>query len=112
HEQLEKQLAEKGRVRALIVKGRQQGMSTYAAGRLVWKATMNEAVRAFTVASEGKNTSNLFQMSKRFYNYLPEPVKPTLGASNGYEVTFPGLESGIRVSSAGSDEVGRGLTIT
>lgn len=112
HERIEDQLARKGRVRALIVKGRQQGMSTYVEGRLIWKATMNQAIRAFVVASDSTSTNNLFQMSKRYYNYLPDALKPALGTCNGYEMNFPGLESGIRISSAGSDEVGRGLTIT
>lgn len=112
HDHLEDQMARKGRIRALVVKGRQQGMSTYAEGRLIWKVTMNQAIRAFVVASESKNTSNLFQMSKRYYNYLPDALKPALGACNGYEMQFPGLESGIRIASAGSEEVGRGLTIT
>lgn len=112
HDCIERQLEEEGRVRALIVKGRQQGISTYVEGRYLWKATMNQAIRAFVVANKGENTKGLFTMSKRFYNNLPKALQPELGACNGYEMNFPNLESGFRVSSAGSEEVGRGLTIT
>lgn len=112
HEKLEEQLDKKGRVRALIVKGRQQGLSTYAEGRFTWKMTMNQGIRAFTVASESKNTKNLFEMSKTFYNFLPQAIKPALGACNGYEMVFPKLQSSIRAATAGGDEVGRGLTIS
>lgn len=112
HEKLEAQLAAKGRVRALIVKGRQQGLSTYSEGRFIWKTTMNQAIRAFVVASESKNTKNLFEMSKTFYNQLPPAIRPALGACNGYEMVFPKLMSSIRAATAGGEEVGRGLTIS
>lgn len=112
HDCIEKQLAETGRVRTIIVKGRQQGISTYVEGRFMWKMTLNQSVRAFTVANKSNNTEGLFKMAKLFYDKLPTDYKPALGTCNGYEMNFPGLLSGIRISSAGSDEVGRGLTIT
>ena len=37
-ELLDKQLKETGRVRAIILKARQQGISTYCAGRVFWKS--------------------------------------------------------------------------
>ncbi len=37
HARLETQLRETGKVRALILKGRQQGASTYIAARFYWK---------------------------------------------------------------------------
>ena len=36
HKAIEKQIKEKGRVRALVLKARQQGISTYTAGRVFW----------------------------------------------------------------------------
>ena len=39
HEAVEKQLHERGFVRAIVVKGRQQGCSTYIQGRMFWKTT-------------------------------------------------------------------------
>ena len=36
-ELLEKQLEDTGKVRAIILKARQQGISTYCAGRVFWK---------------------------------------------------------------------------
>ena len=37
HQQIEAQRAKLGRVRALILKGRQQGCSTYVEGRFYWR---------------------------------------------------------------------------
>ena len=39
HEQVEKQRMSTGKVRVLVLKGRQQGCSTYVSGRFYWKAT-------------------------------------------------------------------------
>src|SRR4051794_8262393 len=47
HEQLEAQRAATGRVRALILKGRQQGCSTYVGGRFFHRATHERGVRVF-----------------------------------------------------------------
>ncbi|MBS7349379.1 MAG: hypothetical protein KIG95_04350 [Comamonas sp.] len=41
HERLEEQLANTGKVRALILKGRQQGISTYTAARFYHRCTMH-----------------------------------------------------------------------
>jgi hypothetical protein len=38
NEALEKQLKETGRVRAIILKARQMGLSTYTTGRVFWKS--------------------------------------------------------------------------
>ena len=41
----EKQMLEKGRVRIMVLKGRQQGISTYIEGRFYWKTTHRKGVR-------------------------------------------------------------------
>src|SRR5690348_318744 len=47
HERLEEQKARTGRVRALILKGRQQGCSTYVGGRFYHRATHCRGLRVF-----------------------------------------------------------------
>ena len=39
HEIAERQLRERGKVRIMVLKGRQQGMSTYIEARFYWKVT-------------------------------------------------------------------------
>src|SRR4051812_18856164 len=58
HRRLEAQLAEKGRVRALILKGRQQGASTYIQARYFHKTSMRFGLKAFILAHEDKATQN------------------------------------------------------
>lgn len=110
HEKLEQQLAETGRVRAVILKGRQQGASTLIEGRFVWKVTHSKGVRAYILTHEDDATQNLFSMAKRFIDHLPTFVKPSTGASNAKEVRFDKLDSGYQVGTAGNKSVGRSQT--
>ena len=47
HSRLQQQLCSTGKVRALILKGRQQGCSTYVGARFYWKVTHNFGHQAF-----------------------------------------------------------------
>lgn len=111
HEQIEKQRKETGKVRALILKGRQQGASTYVEGRFINKTTHNKGVRAFILTHDGESTDALFEMTKRYYEYLPDFVKPVIEKSNAKELKFSALDSGYKIGTAGNAEVGRGQTI-
>jgi len=59
HEIAEKQMAETGRVRIIVLKGRQQGMSTYIEGRFYWKVTHKYGIRAYILTHESDATANL-----------------------------------------------------
>ncbi len=111
HERLEVQLAETGRVRALILKARQPGCSTYVEGRYYWKVTQRRGVRAFILTHKQDATDNLFGMVERFHLNCPAPVRPQTGKSNAKELAFPLLDSGYKVGTAGTEGVGRSDTI-
>lgn len=108
HERLEMQLKELGYIRALILKGRQQGCSTYVAARFYHRTSMNEGTNAFIVAHEDKATSNLFKMVKRYHDH--NPLAPSIKASNAQELVFGQLDSGYKLATAGSQDVGRSNT--
>ena len=110
HEKLEEQRKEKGQVRAIILKGRQQGCSTYVEGRFMWRTTHCKGVRAFILTHEDDASQNLFDMAKRYYENLPPQVKPEISASNAKELHFVNLDSGYRVGTAGNKSVGRSQT--
>lgn len=111
HERLQKQLREKGRVRALVLKGRQVGISTYISGRLYWRTTHTFGQRAFILAHLDDASQNLFDMAKRYHDNCPTLVKPQTGRANAKELSFSVLDSGYKVATAGSVEVGRSQTI-
>lgn len=108
HKRLEEQLAEKGYIRALVLKGRQQGCSTYVAARYYNKTSTNFGRRAFIVSHEDKSTQNLFNMVKRYDDH--NPLAPMKKASNAQELVFGRLDSGYKLATAGSKDVGRGNT--
>ena len=111
HNQLQKQIEETGKVRAILLKGRQQGASTYVEGRFVWRTTHNKGVRAFILTHDGESTNALFEMVERYYDSLPSFVKPTTSAANAKELHFDKLDSGYKIGTAGNKAVGRGQTI-
>lgn len=110
HEKLEEQRKATGKVRAIILKGRQQGASTYIGGRFMWRVTHAKGVRAFILTHEEDATQNLFDMSKRYFEHLPHFVRPETSASNAKEMMFSALDSGYKVGTAGNKAVGRSQT--
>lgn len=111
NECVEKQKRETGMVRAIIVKGRQEGCSTYIEGRFYWIATHHFGVRAFILTHDTEATNNLFEMAQRYYENCPRIVRPTISASNAKELIFAGLDSGYKLGTAGNKAVGRSSTI-
>lgn len=111
HERLEAQREATGRVRALILKGRQQGCSTYVGGRFYWRTTWAHGLRTFILTHEDQATQNLFEMVNRYHEHCPMFVRPSTGAANAKELFFDKLDSGYKVGTAGTKGVGRSSTI-
>jgi hypothetical protein len=111
HEKLEAQRSAHGKVRALILKGRQMGASTYIGGRFYWRTTHSRGTRTFILTHEQAATDNLFEMVERYHEHCPELVRPQTGAANAKELSFPLLDSGYQVGTAGSKAVGRSSTL-
>lgn len=111
HARIEFQRLMTGKVRALILKGRQQGMSTYVQGRFIQKVTTHTGIRAFILTHEQDATENLFEMAERYYEMLPMWMQPSVGTSNAKELHFDILDSGYKIGTAGNKSVGRSGTI-
>jgi hypothetical protein len=108
---LDAQQRETGRVRALILKGRQQGCSTYVAARFYHRVIHAKGVRVFILTHEEAATQNLFEIVERFHAHCHPRLKPSTGAANAKELYFDALESGYKVGTAGTKGVGRSATI-
>ena len=112
HKAVEEQLKEKGRVRVIILKARQQGISTYTAGRVFWKTLYTPYTRSVVLAHDSATSDALFTMSKQFIERMPDDTAPELVKSNAKEIKFAHNDSGFRLYTAGSPEAGRGTTPT
>jgi len=111
HNRCEEQRERTGKVRALILKGRQQGCSTYVGGRYYHRVSHSTGAQAFILTHEQEATNNLFAMAKRYHENVPEYVRPSTGATNAKELKFDALDSGYKVGTAGTKGVGRSSTI-
>lgn len=111
HAKITEQKQKTGKVRAIILKGRQQGCSTYVEGRYIWLVTHNFGVQAFILTHHESATANLFGMVKRYYDNLIDEFKPAIKASNAIELSFSTLDSGYKLGTAGNKSVGRSSTI-
>lgn len=111
HQKLEEQKAQFGRVRAVIVKGRQQGCSTYTAARYFHKSTLHPGTSVFILAHIADSTNHLFSMAKRYYENAPAPILPTIEKMNERRLEFKGINSSYAVGTAGSAQIGRGTTV-
>ena len=111
HQQVEKQKMATGKVRAIILKGRQQGMSTYIGGRFYWLTTHNPGKTTFILSHEASSTDKLFGIIERYHQNVPEPAKMQREVANQRRMVFSGLGSEYYVGTAGNPDVGRGGTV-
>ena len=111
HEKLEEQKKNTGKVRALLLKARQQGMSTYIGARFYHKVTYSVGTQAFILTHSLEATNNLYQMAKRYYEHTPKVVQPSVSKSNAKELVFGRLDSGYKLGTAENKNVGRSATI-
>lgn len=108
HARIEEQRKRTGKVRVIILKGRQQGASTYIGARFYCISSANFGKNAFIVAHEQKATDNLFKMVKRYHDH--NVFAPSTSATNSKELVFNVLDGGYKLATAGSKDVGRSNT--
>jgi len=110
HQIIEAQKAKTGRVRVIILKARQLGVSTYVAARLYRHTINNMGTRCIIIGHERRASSNLFEIVKRFHDGVPAEIKPSIGTSNAESLLFDRLDSGYIVTVATGEGTGRSAT--
>lgn len=110
HNKLEDLRKKTGKVRAVILKSRQQGVSTYVAARFFDKVLFNAGLKAFILAHREDATNNLYGLVERYYLNLPEVLQRQKIEDNAKRLVFDN-DSGYGVGTAGSGDVGRSDTI-
>lgn len=109
--------------RYIVLKARQMGLSTLFEGLIFQDTANHENKNSLIIAHEEQASTNLFNMSKLYYEQLPEILKPMKKYANGKVLQFenpeqddklkmlnPGLRSKISIATAGTGEVGRSAT--
>ena len=109
---VDKQLKSEGKIRIIILKARQQGLSTYVGGYLYFQVSQARAKKAMVITHHADSTRALFDLTKRYHDHIPEILKPHTKYSSRREISFDALDSSYVVATAGGDNVGRGETLT
>jgi hypothetical protein len=110
HGFIEDQKRKTGRVRVIVLKGRQMGVSTYVAARFYHRTINSPGLRTIILGHERRASSNLFGIVKRFHENLPDDLRPSVGTSNAEELIFDKIDSGYIVAVASGDATGRSAT--
>lgn len=107
---------EEGRLpRIIVLKARQIGFSTLAAGIISEKINTKHNRMGGVMAHRDDSTKSLMEKYKLIHRELPEGLRPTVSKDNDHEFLFDnkehtGLNSGIKVYTAGGAGIGRGDT--
>ena len=102
-----KKLDEKKPARFIILKARQEGISTVIEAFIFWLSYTNYNFKSAVVGHVTEASSNLFDMYKRYLDNLPEILKPEVSKSNEKAVKFSKLGSETKVMTAEGKEIGR-----
>ncbi len=111
-EAINAEMKEKGYVRIIVLKARQQGLSTAIGGYLYFSVSQQKARKAMVVTHHADSTRALFDMTKRYHENCPDALKPSTKYSSRRELSFDLLDSSYVVATAGGESIARGETIS
>lgn len=110
---VDRQMADRGFVRLVVLKARQTGMSTLVQALVAWRTMLWPNTNAIVIADQAERAKTLFDISKSFYEQMDDDsgVKPMGRYITKRELVFanpssvsnkrdPGLRSRIVVDSA------------
>jgi hypothetical protein len=106
------QMSTRGYVRMIILKARQQGLSTVVTAWQYFWVSQRKAQKGLVMAHEADATTTLFDMYKRCHDNAPDIVRPHHKYSSRTELSFDVLDSALRIATAGGRGVARGETLT
>jgi hypothetical protein len=108
---IHEQLQATGRIRVVILKGRQQGLSTFVHAYIYWWVSQHRGNKGIVIAHKKDSTQTLYDMYKRTHENMPELLRPSTRYSSRKELVFDALDSGLVVATAGGDGIARGETL-
>ena len=95
--------------RIMILKARQLGFSTAAAGYIYHSTIMNPGTTSALIGYNSDLVSELLDKIKTFYKTTPKELQPTVKYDTKYEISFPKLDSKIMILPS-TENVGSGYT--
>ena len=122
YEKIIAQRAKNKPLRFIVLKARQEGVSTLCEALIFTQAARQENTNALIVAHDPESTEEIFRMSKLFYDMLENQFRPMRRYDNKKQMVFenpnektragdPGIRSKMVISTADKAKIGRGLTL-
>lgn len=117
HANIARQMEETGRVRAIVLKARQEGVSTYTAARFFRRIHLYAQQSGLVIADQKKRSQTLFGIYDLFHRSLSSDLRPRKRYSAKHELWFDtrdgagGLNSRIQIETAKDVEAGRASTL-
>lgn len=100
------------KLRFLVLKARQEGVSTFFCAYIYKEALTNRNYKAGIIGHLKDASANLFTIIKRYHSLSIMPLKPSIGRNNQKNFVFDKIGSIIRVFTAGTkDKTGRSDTL-
>ncbi len=99
----------------VVLKARQMGMSTWIAGQFLLRTLLVPGTVTLQVAHTKEAAMGLFRIVQRMWLHLDPALRADVwkqGRKSKTEMTFPAIDSELRIASAGEENAGRGLTVT
>jgi hypothetical protein len=108
----------------IILKARQLGFSTCTEGIIFHELNFRANAVGLVVSFDNDSSKNINDMSDRFYQHMPQSIKPMRRQARGKGILFenptkdlrefqrnPGLQSKFLIGTAGNENVGSSYTI-
>lgn len=111
-EECERQLADTGQVRIIVLKARQMGLSTAIEAVLFAMAFLVDHFRSLIVSHEMDSSQHILSMCDTYWRTFPFRDFYTTRYAGRKELQWVETHSGIRVDTAGGKGVGRSQTLT
>lgn len=110
-ERIRRQMEETRRVRAIILKARQEGVSTWTAAHFFQDLNLEAGVKALVVADEIPRAEAIFSIYERFHDNLPTELQPTIAGRSSRRSLRYEHDSEIAVRPASDENAGRAQTL-
>ena len=110
YEDIRKVYEDKKKIRVVICKARQQGISTFVPAYFLHRILHYGGVKAYALTDHSDHSANIMAIFKRFVENLPAYKLPA-EKSNSDEMIFSQINSSYSVGTARSDNVGRSSTV-
>jgi len=97
-------------VRYIVLKARQIGFSTLIAAIIFTMTIYSPYRESLVISDKDDHTKRIFEMYQRFYDHLPEEIKPTQAVGRKGNMLSTTNESTVSVETV-SDDLARGATL-